>query len=125
MVFEKFYTTEYINTHKYLIFVISVAYTVFGIATSLLLFNEFNQSLTSLAFIALMLLVTFKDLLKINLEPGQSDSFKKIFTQYRHTAVIFAFIFAGVFFRVCYFEHYTAELCACNNFQQPIKLCCV
>lgn len=101
MVFEQLYSIDYINKHKYLIFLISLAFTVFGIGSSVLLFRDFNHSLVSLALISLMLLVTLKDNLKLTIKPitdkeKQSMIFYNLIKEYKDNIMIFFYIYAGI-----------------------------
>lgn len=100
MVFEKFYTAEFLQKNKFYIFIIALAYSVFGIAGSLLLFHNFNPSTTSLALISLILLIVLKDVLKISnplrLYSKKETMRQEIFKEYKYQLSIFAYLFAGI-----------------------------
>ena len=98
MVFEKFYTSEFLKNKKYFIFIIALAYSVFGIAGSVLLFRTFTPSTTSLALISLILLVVLKDVLRSSdvSTNTNKNTIITIFQEYKNYILLFGYIFAGV-----------------------------
>jgi uncharacterized membrane protein SpoIIM required for sporulation len=107
MVFEKLYTSEFLLKNKIFIFVIALAYSVFGIAGSLLLFHTYNPSTTSLALISLILLVVLKDILKITslkLHKQKKSMRWEIFKEYLRHLSIFAYLFAGIMLCFAFFS---------------------
>ena len=104
MVFQIFYSKEYISNKKSIIILISLAYTFFGIGTSFILFKEFNQSVISLALISLMLLTTFKDLFIDQISISKSIGIKHILVDFRNKFIIFSNIFIGIFAGFSFFS---------------------
>jgi uncharacterized membrane protein SpoIIM required for sporulation len=91
MVLEQLYSISYLNSRKWMLSVISFAYSIIGIALAALLFH--GVASVSLALICLMLLITLKDLIKIS-EKGRA--LQHIAGEYMGIMSILAYIFIGV-----------------------------
>ncbi len=89
MVFEELFSKQYLLKHPFMIFLSALAFTIFGIGGSIILFKDFNPSIIALALIGLMLVDSFSNTL---LERKNNH-----WNQFKESLLIYLFIFAGVF----------------------------
>lgn len=95
MVLERLYDTEYLYTHKLTVLFLSIAFTVFAIAASLLLFGEFGPSLVAVALTALFLLAALHGVFT-RIE-GPHGSLAGLLSRFREFIALFTYVFLGVF----------------------------
>ena len=89
MVLERMYSTGYLRKNKWVIMLIAVAYSIFGIGGATLLFRELNPSTVSLALLTLILLATLKDVINAELQDAQGKF-------PAGALAIFGYLFVGV-----------------------------
>ena len=95
MVFERLYTPEFLNKNKFIILILSITFTITGIAGSFLF--ESNHATISLAITSLILYASLKDVFSLNAAQAKKTcSRAALAKEYLSLLSIFFYIFLGV-----------------------------
>src|SRR3989338_8453250 len=112
MVFERLYTPEFLNKNKFIILILSITFTITGIAGSFLF--ESNHATISLAITSLILYASLKDVFSLNAAKAKKTcSRAALAKEYLSLLSIFFYIFLGVLI--------VFSLCSILLFQKPIQ----